>query len=196
MTQRRPSRKPKKSDVKAAADRAERRSRGELPDVTGEPEDEASPGAGGRPPKYKEEYAQQAAKLCKLGATDADLADFFGVTTRTISNWSAKNVKFFQALKPQKDSADARVERSLYQRAIGYEYDAVKIFQYEGVPVVVPYREKIAPDTTACIFWLKNRQKDRWRDKHEHEHTGSLAFKAVWAALADKGKSKAVAEAA
>ena len=46
----------------------------------------------------------------------------------------------------------------------------MKIFQYEGSPVVVPYREHVAPDTTACIFWLKNRRRNEWRDVHKHEH--------------------------
>jgi len=203
-------------DVKAAADRAEERSRGKAPaapvvaaqgkaekkkarkvraavdraaakhkeDLTGASE---TPDVGGRPTKYKAEFAKQAAKLCHLGATDADLADFFGVTTRTIMNWSAQYPGFFHALKSSKAAADNRVVRSLYQRAIGYEYDAVKIFQYEGSPVVVPYREKVAPDTVACIFWLKNRCKDEWRDKQEVEHNGSAAFLAMLKRVTPQG---------
>lgn len=127
--------------------------------------DEKGPG---RPTLYKEEFAKQAEKLCRLGATDADLADFFEVNTSTIWRWSSRHEEFCNALKNGKDAADDRVERSLYQRAIGYEHDAVKIFQDKGEPLIVPYREKMAPDTTACIFWLKNRRKGEWRDKIEH----------------------------
>ena len=127
-----------------------------------------SEGTKGRPSKYEPDFAKQAAKLCALGATDADLADFFEVNTSTIWRWSGQHEDFCNALKNGKDTADERVERSLYQRAIGYEYDAVKIFQDKGSPLVVPYREKVAPDTTACIFWLKNRRKAEWRDKIEH----------------------------
>lgn len=127
--------------------------------------DEKGPG---RPTLYKEEFAKQAEKLCRLGATDADLADFFEVNTSTIWRWSSRHEEFCSALKNGKDAADDRVERSLYQRAIGYEHDAVKIFQDKGEPLIVPYREKMAPDTTACIFWLKNRRKGEWRDKIEH----------------------------
>lgn len=130
----------------------------------------------GRPSGYKPEYAKQAEKLCKLGATDADLAEFFGVTPRTIQNWSSRYEEFFRALKDFKDLADDRVERSLYQRALGYEYDAVKIFNANGEPLVVPYRERCPPDTTAMIFWLKNRRPDRWRDVHKHEHGGPGDF--------------------
>jgi hypothetical protein len=121
----------------------------------------------GRPSSYKSEYAEQAAKLCLLGATDADLADFFGVSDRTIYRWQIEFPEFCQALKAAKAQADDRVERSLYHRAVGYTFDAVKIFQYEGAPVQVPYREHVPPDTTAMIFWLKNRRCNEWRDRRE-----------------------------
>jgi hypothetical protein len=130
---------------------------------------EPRPGEG-RPSSYKPEYAEQARKLCNLGATDADLADFFEVSSRTIPRWAAAHDEFCQALKVGKDVADARVERSLYHRAIGYTYDAVKIFppKSEGKPpIIVPYQEHVPPDSTSCIFWLKNRKQDEWRDKQE-----------------------------
>ena len=129
----------------------------------------------GRKPLYRAEYAKQAEKLCRLGATDADLADFFGVTVRTILNWQTWHEPFFRALKSGKSAADDRVERSLYQRAVGYTHDAVKIFMPAGAkaPVFAEYREHVPPDTTACIFWLKNRRREEWRDKIDHEHTGT-----------------------
>jgi hypothetical protein len=130
----------------------------------------------GRPSGYKPEYATQAVKLCKLGATDADLADFFGVSTRTIMRWQSQHEDFCQSLKNGKSEADERVERSLYQKAVGYEYDAVKIFNANGEPLIVPYREKCPPDTTAAIFWLKNRRSEQWRDVHKHEHGGPGDF--------------------
>lgn len=127
-----------------------------------------------RPSSYKPEFAEQAGKLCSLGATDEDLADFFKVHIRTISNWKGQYREFLQALKVGKDEADDRVERSLYQRANGYTSDAVKIFMPAGAskPVYAPYREHVPPDTTAMIFWLKNRRPDLWRDRVQNEHTG------------------------
>lgn len=130
----------------------------------------------GRPTLYRKEYVEQARKLCEFGATEMELADFFEVSVMTIRNWAANHRPFFDALKLGKEQADERVKRSLYHKAIGYSFDAEKIFQYEGEPVKVPYREHIPPDTTACIFWLKNRRPDLWRDKidvngkHDHRH--------------------------
>jgi hypothetical protein len=78
----------------------------------------------------------------------------------------AKHPQFGEALKLGKKEADQRVERSLYQKAVGYSYDAVKIFMPTGAkkPVIVPYLEHVPPDVTAGIFWSKNRRPDRWRD--------------------------------
>lgn len=128
----------------------------------------------GRPTDYKPEYCEQAKKLCALGATDQEMADFWGVHVRSVYRWKAEHDDFCQALKAGKEVADERVERSLYQKAIGYEQDAVKIFMpaSKEEPVYAEYREKIAPDTTAAIFWLKNRRPDLWRDKQQHEHSG------------------------
>jgi len=135
----------------------------------------------GHPTLYKPEYAEQAQSLAELGATDDRLADFFKVTVRTIYNWKTQHEEFFQALKAGKAVADAMVERSLFHRAIGYETDAVKIFMPAGAtePVYAPYRERIQPDTTACIFWLKNRQPERWRDKQDIAHSGTVTVERV-----------------
>jgi hypothetical protein len=120
--------------------------------------------AAGRPSKYKPEYAVTAAKLCELGATDEDIAEAFNVTLRSIYRWKADYPEFCHALKVGKGKPDDRVERSLYLRAVGYSYDASKIAVYRGRPVIVPYREHVPPDTTAAIFWLKNRRADEWRE--------------------------------
>ncbi|HDA7126325.1 TPA: hypothetical protein O5T86_001258 [Staphylococcus aureus] len=122
---------------------------------------------GGRPSSFRPEFVEQAKKLCALGATDEDLADFFGVAIRTISNWKSYQPEFLQALKGGKDEADDRVERSLYQKATGYTYDAIHFSSFQGVVTATPYREHVPPDTTAMIFWLKNRRPDLWRDKTE-----------------------------
>lgn len=129
-----------------------------------------------RPTEYREAYAEGARKLARLGATDAEIADFYGVDVRTIYRWKNTHDAFCQALKSGKEEADDRVERALYHRAVGYEQEEVKIFMPAGAekPVYAPYIAKIAPDTTAAIFWLKNRRKDEWRDRQEVDHKVGL----------------------
>lgn len=126
-----------------------------------------------RPSKYDPSFPEQARKLCLLGATDLEIADFFEVSIASLYRWKNEHPEFCEALKEAKAEADKRVEESLYQRALGYSHEAVKIFMPAGAsePVKVPYREHYPPDTTAAIFWLKNRRPEAWRDKHEVEHS-------------------------
>lgn len=101
--------------------------------------------AGGRPTKYEAEFAEQALKLSLLGATDEELADFFDVNVATLNRWKKSHPEFCASIKEGKRVADAEVAHSLYQRALN-------------------------GDTTAAIFWLKNRRKQNWRDKQEIDH--------------------------
>jgi DNA-binding XRE family transcriptional regulator len=104
----------------------------------------------GRPSSYKQEYAELAKNYCLLGATDADLAEFLGTTRQTMDKWKKDYPEFAEAVTDGKERADSLVARSLYNKAVG-------------------------GDTTACIFWLKNRQKHAWRDRHEIDHSGKVA---------------------
>lgn len=126
----------------------------------------------GQPTKFRPKFNREVEHLCKLGATDEQLAAFFNVHLDTINNWKKKHPKFFEAIKRGKVEADRNVAQSLYHRALGYSHKEDKIFQYEGKPVIVPTIKHYPPDPTAAIFWLKNRQPADWRDKHELEHTG------------------------
>jgi transcriptional regulator with XRE-family HTH domain len=124
---------------------------------------------GGRPTLYKPAYAAQAAKACQAGFTDQELADLFGVAVSTISAWKAEHVEFSEALKAGKAEADDRVERALYHRAIGYSHEVEKPMVVDKDVRIVTYTERMPPDTTACIFWLKNRNPEEWRDKTQVE---------------------------
>ena len=128
----------------------------------------------GRPTKYRPEFAKQARKLCKLGATNQDLADFFEVDIATIWHWQTNHKPFFSALKVGKEEADERVKRSLFHKATGYSFDTEKIFLRDGKIIRAKTREHVPPSDTACIFWLKNRQPAEWRDKHEIATTTPL----------------------
>lgn len=131
---------------------------------------------GGRKEEFKEEYNQLGYKYCLLGATDKELAALFEVSEQTINNWKKKYKEFSLALKRGKAEADARVADRLYQRAMGYSHPEEKVFQHNGEPVIIPTTKHYPPDVTAAIFWLKNRQRDKWRDKQDVEVSGSLQF--------------------
>lgn len=125
----------------------------------------------GRPTLYKEEYADQAYKLCLLGATDAEMADFFQIAESTLNLWKQAQPIFMESITRGKLLADAEVAEKLFHRAKGYSHDAVKIFNDSGREMVVPYTEHYPPDTQAASLWLRNRQPKKWRDKQEIDHT-------------------------
>lgn len=130
---------------------------------------------GGRPTEFDAELIPLVIKICELGGTDLDIADSLGVTERTIRIWKNTYEEFSSALKVAKEIADKNVERSLYRKAIGYEFESEKVFCSEGTVVRAPIREFIPPSDTAMIFWLKNRKSKEWRDKTEVEVIGELA---------------------
>ena len=105
-------------------------------------------------------------KLAMFGFTDADMARWFGLNECTINRYK-KDPEFMQVLKRGNDKADTNVIESLYRRAIGYSHPEDKIFNNNGKALIVPTTKHYAPDTTAAIFWLKNRRPEEWRDRQE-----------------------------
>ena len=127
----------------------------------------------GRPTDYKEEYNELVYKFCLLGATDIQLSEFLGICESTLNNWKNDYPEFLASIKKGKDIADAEVGAALFHRATGYSHPEDKIFNDGGEPLVVPTIKHYPPDPTSIIFWLKNRQKDKWRDIKATEHTGA-----------------------
>lgn len=126
----------------------------------------------GRRTEYREEFAERAYQFCLLGATDKELATFFDVSEKTVNTWKKQHPEFLQSIKKGKEIADATVADRLFKRATGYEHPDTHISVFMGEATITPTIKHYPPDTTACIFWLKNRQKDKWRDKRETEVTG------------------------
>lgn len=123
----------------------------------------------GRRTSYRSAHCDKARELCANGLTDREIADELGVNVATLYRWRIDFPEFRDAMKSGKSVADDRVERSLYARAIGYEWNACKPFMPAGAskPVIATYREHVPPDVNAATFWLKNRRGDAWRDKSE-----------------------------
>ena len=107
----------------------------------------------GRPSEFKEEYVAEVAEMASNGLTDLEIAESIGVNRTTLWRWQQVHPELCNALKDSKEVADTRVELSLYSKALN-------------------------GDTTACIFWLKNRRQKEWRDRTEHTgpHGGPVEF--------------------
>lgn len=176
------ARKPRKPKwVDEAADRAEMRSAGLEPHEETKPESSAlapkedKRSGAGRPTEYKPKFVDKVQRACANGATIFEIAQMLGVTRTTIYKWMAAHDEFANAIEVGRELADRRVEVSLYERAVGYSYEAVKIMQYEGSPVIVPYVEHVPPDVGAIKHWVANRMPDKWRD-HEAAPKGGDVF--------------------
>ena len=131
-------------------------------------------GNKGKPSSYQSDYAEQARKLCLLGATDKELADFFDVAVSTINKWKIDFVEFSESIKKGKQLADADVAERLFNRACGYVAPDVDIKVIDSQIVKTEIEKHYPPDTTAAIFWLKNRQRDKWKDKQDIDLTGNI----------------------
>lgn len=119
------------------------------------------------------------------GLTDEQLAAKCGITASTLYDWKKRFPEISEALKRGKEPVDVEVENALLKRALGYEYDEItreRAFDPEtGEARMVETKrvtKHVPPDTTAQIFWLKNRRPDLWRDKTElaHEIEGLESF--------------------
>lgn len=121
----------------------------------------------GRPAKYRPEFDHQAHQLCLLGATDKQLAEFFGVSETTINNWKSEYASFLESVRGGKLLADAEVASALFQRAVGYEHEAIHFATVDGEVVQNTYTKHYPPEPWAAAWWLKNRQPNLWKDKVE-----------------------------
>ena len=126
-----------------------------------------------RPTKYEPKYHNDWAwSLAIQGATDKEIAQAMQISQSTLNKWKLDYPEFSESLKAGKDSADAHIERSLYHLAQGVMVKRKKGTQRTvGGQVLSEDKHleeyEVPPNPTACIFWLKNRQPQRWRDRRE-----------------------------
>ena len=123
---------------------------------------------GGRPAKYSARWTPIAAEfMANTGMIDKDMAEAFGISESTFHKWKKDHAEFKRALAKGKQGPDDKVEKALYERALGYSHPEDKIMQYEGIPVIVPTTKHYPPEVMACIYWLNNRRPDKWKQKQE-----------------------------
>ena len=137
----------------------------------------------GRPTLYKPEHASRARELCARGATGHDLAGRFGVARSTIGQWIARHPEFAEAVQQGRDVADAIAVESLFTRVTGYNHPVEKVFLYRGEPRTVTYTAHVPPETRACMYWLRNRRPEDWREISERALLEQAQREAADAAL-------------
>lgn len=138
----------------------------------------------GRPTDYKYEFAEQAFRLCLLGMNDKELSAYFGCCEKTLNNWKHEHVEFLQSVLNGREEADGKVAMAFYKRSIGYDYEETT---YEKIHLNEPIltdagltdeafkkktvKKHLAADPGAAYNWLLNRQRGKWKNKTEIDHT-------------------------
>lgn len=128
-----------------------------------------------RKSKYQEEILPNLEiieELCGAGATDKIIASKLNIALSTFYDYKKKYKEFSDALKRGKNEIDTKVENALLKRALGYDYDQIT---YEYGKETKRVTKHVLPDTTAQIFWLKNRKPEEWRDKQDHDNEEALS---------------------
>lgn len=103
--------------------------------------------ARGRPTKYDPAKNEEIERLCLLGCTDDELAEFLGIARSTFYQWKREQQEFADAIWRGKQGADSLVAESLFRAA------------------------KSGNDTGAAKHWLNNRRPRDWREKSEQKIT-------------------------
>lgn len=109
------------------------------------------------------------------GLTDEQIAKNLGISIQTFYTYKEKYLEFFESLKRGKEVVDREVENALLKRALGYNFVEETTEELpDGSTKSKTVIKHIPGDTTAQIFWLKNRKPDVWRDKTAIEHSGEI----------------------
>lgn len=134
-----------------------------------------------RPSKY-ESHVKPKLNLVESwardGLVDEQIAHNLGIGVATLYEYKNKYPEFTEALKNGKDDIDIMVENALLKRALGYTFvEVTKELTDAGMVETKRVTKEVQPDTTAQIFWLKNRRPQSWRDKQDIGIEGDLNIK-------------------
>ena len=134
-----------------------------------------------------EEGLLQLESWARDGLTDEQIASNMGISRETLSQWKKKYSDISDTLKRGKAVVDIQVENALLKRALGYSYDEVtkeRVLDYDPstgqvvgshMEVTKTVKKEVQGDTTAQIFWLKNRRPEQWRDKRDVSVEGEIS---------------------
>lgn len=122
----------------------------------------------GRKTVFNDTIKSTILRLIEEGKTEDEIGKIIGVSRTTINNWKGKHPEFLYAVRESRQAADELVEAALFSRATGYSHPEEKVFNSEKLGIVVHETTKhYPPDTQAAMFWLRNRQPERWKEKTE-----------------------------
>jgi hypothetical protein len=144
----------------------------------------------GRPSDFRPEFVELAREQIERGKTDVELAAFFGVAPATLYVWRNNFPIFQEIVQEARRNADEKVEQALLARAIGYSHPETKVFCSEGEIITHEVTRHYPPDPRSMEFWLKNRNRDLWKDESKVEVTGDLAAQIVEARARNAKRSK------
>lgn len=140
----------------------------------------------GKPTGYDAtSHVPWGASLARRGCTSGEIAEAFGITERTLYRWQKAHPELCHALKESRSKADEAVVESLYAKACGKAKRVTKkkrdVLDSDGRKVTLTevIEETLPPDTTAMIYWLKNRQPELWRDRPKQDDTDTAVLKAA-----------------
>lgn len=134
-----------------------------------------------------EEGLLQLESWARDGLTDEQIASNMGITRKTLAEWKTKYSDICDTLKRGKAVVDIQVENALLKRALGYSYDEVtreRVLDYDlltgqvvgsHMEITKTVKKEVQGDTTAQIFWLKNRRPEQWRDKRDVSVEGEIS---------------------
>lgn len=131
--------------------------------------------AGGRPDQYDERVKPKLLLIeawTRDGLTVEQIAANLNVGVSTFYRYQKEKEELRDALKNGREVIDTMVENALIKSALGYDYTEEEINKKTGLKEEI--RKVAHPNTTALIFWLKNRKPKEWRDKQDIEHSGKL----------------------
>jgi hypothetical protein len=121
-----------------------------------------------RSQKIGETEKLRIVELIKHGLTESQICEAFGFTARALQYVKAKDETFFHAIRESRKVSDSKVEKALYERALGYSHNEEKIFcTKRGKIVRAKTIKHYPPDVEACQFWLTNRKSENWKNKHD-----------------------------
>lgn len=151
-----------------------------------------------RPSKYESNVKDKFTLITgwvRNGLTDKQISNNLGVSYSTFREYVKKYPTLLALLKKSKEVTDMEVENALFKRALGYDYEETKVINEESEEGhkkrVEVTKKKMAPDTTAQIFWLKNRKPKEWRDRQNIEHSGGVEVSEMAALTTEELKALA-----